>query len=87
MRRLNKFFIVFCEKCLKKFKKYLINFIVLYIIVSLLVWLCVKVMKNRYKQENITNENYIEEIEYIDYCINSFKQSIDWIKSSERIGK
>ncbi|MGN1351209.1 MAG: hypothetical protein ACI4VE_00170 [Clostridia bacterium] len=46
---------------MKKFKKYLINFIVLYIIVSLLVWLCVKVMKNRYKQENITNENYIEE--------------------------
>ena len=29
----------------------------------------------------------LEEIEYIDYCIKSFKQKIDWIKSSEHIGK
>ena len=44
--------------------------------------LAIKQLKNL-KQKSVNDE----EIEYIDYCINSFKQSIDWIKSSERIGK
>lgn len=42
---------------MKRFWKYLLNFIVLYILVSALVWLCLRVMKNK---EVPTEENTVQ---------------------------
>lgn len=44
---------------MKKFKKYLINFIVLFLVVSLLVWLCVNNLKDKGTNQQ-ENNNYLE---------------------------
>ena len=41
---------------MKKIWKYLLNFLVLYLLVSLLIWLCLKVMDSR-KTSNIEENN------------------------------
>lgn len=46
---------------MKKFKKYLINFIVLFLIVNLLVWLCVNNLKDKETNQQ-KNNNYWENI-------------------------
>ena len=43
---------------MKKFKQYLINFIVLYLIVNVLVWLCIQTFNKENKIN--TEENYIQ---------------------------
>ena len=40
---------------MKKFWKYLLNFIILYIIVSALTWLCLRVINNKDVQTNNGN--------------------------------
>ena len=48
---------------MKKFWKYLINFIVLMILVNVLVWFSLKIMKNNQKEnlENKNNTNIVRE--------------------------
>lgn len=43
---------------MKKFWKYLLNFIILYIIVSALTWLCLRAINN--KNVQTTEENKVE---------------------------